>query len=61
LEKQGTFLSDLISIIENTQNKLSELKCLKGKTLAYKFMDVLNKISGFKIVSKISKILKGEC
>lgn len=60
LGKQGILVSNSLSVIENTQNKLSELKCVKGKTLTRKLDVVLNKNSCLKIVSKISKILKSE-
>lgn len=60
MEKQGILLSNSLNVIENAQNKLNELKCLKGKKDAKKFNDVLNKNSGLKIVSKMSKGLKQE-
>jgi hypothetical protein len=47
LEKQGISLSDSLNVIENTQNKLSEFKYLKGKTLAKKLNDNKNCAKNF--------------
>jgi len=59
LEKRGTKMSNSLKIIEDAKNKISDLKCVKGILIVNKMNDVLSINSSYKIVLKISKILKG--
>ncbi|KAE9538630.1 hypothetical protein AGLY_005729 [Aphis glycines] len=60
LETQGTFLTDAIKTVENVENKLNTIKCSKGITIYKKFEEVIAKNLGFKILTKISKVMLGE-
>ncbi|KAL4132498.1 hypothetical protein QTP88_009637 [Uroleucon formosanum] len=60
LETQGTLLTDAIKTVENVENKLNTIKCSKGITIYKKFEEVIAKNLGFKILTKISKVMLGE-
>ncbi|KAL4082609.1 hypothetical protein QTP88_029781 [Uroleucon formosanum] len=61
LEKKGKPLSNLVSIINTVSEKLAiSVLTPQGKSIHTKFQKVLDKNSGYKVLSKISKILVGE-
>ncbi|KAL4153406.1 hypothetical protein QTP88_001239 [Uroleucon formosanum] len=61
LEEKGKPLSNLVSIINTVSEKLAiAVLTPQGKSIHTKFQKVLDKNSGYKVLSKISKILVGE-
>ncbi|XP_050530617.1 uncharacterized protein LOC126899610 [Daktulosphaira vitifoliae] len=61
LEEKGKTLSKSVAIINTVSEKLEvAASASQGKTIYTKFQNVLEKNSGYKVLSKISKILDGE-